>query len=218
MLVIVLIWLGGVLHLPELSFNDEATLHGMLYINPLARLFEFTTGMVTYLAFQKFQSVFNKLNHIVFSFLELFVIIVAGYLISHPTFVVILSPCFQGAGMQWLGHTSNMLVFPLVIIVFAFGRGWLARFFGSPPMIFLGEISFSVYLVHATVFGFYSKHWQIDKTSPDYLRYAICVAATLALAFMIWAFIEVPCRTVAKRWLRNGPEFLSYPLVSKERA
>jgi peptidoglycan/LPS O-acetylase OafA/YrhL len=65
-----LIWLGGVMHLSNVSENDEPTLHGLLYISPLARLFEFTTGMVTYLAFQRLQSVSLQLNDVVITFLE----------------------------------------------------------------------------------------------------------------------------------------------------
>src|SRR6185295_2799818 len=34
-LVIALIWLGEALHLPAMSQNDEPSLHGLLYINPL---------------------------------------------------------------------------------------------------------------------------------------------------------------------------------------
>jgi peptidoglycan/LPS O-acetylase OafA/YrhL len=203
MLVMALIWLGDVSRLPEVSEKDEPSLHGLLYINPLARLFEFTTGMVAYWAFQQLQSASSKLHDIVFCALEILVVIGAAYSIVSHTFVVLLSPYFQGVGMQWLAHASDVLLFPSVIIVFAFGRGSLSRFFGSPPMILLGEISFSVYLVHWTVFIFYSKHWQSDNISPDYLGLVICVTATVTLAFMIWATIEVPCRAAAKRWLKK---------------
>ncbi len=85
-------------------------------------------------------------------------------------------------------------------------------------MILLGEISFSIYLVHLTVFSFYWRHWQTDHTAPDYLGLAACVAATLALAFMIWAVIEVPSRSAAKRWLKRRSAFLSLPRVSEEQA
>ena len=119
--------------------------------------------------------------------------------------------------MEWLWFASDVLLFPLVVVVFAFGKGWLSHFFGSPPMIVLGDISFSVYLVHITVFTFYLRRWQIDDIGPDYLGLAICVAVTLALAFMIWVVVEVPCRTAAKRWLKKRSAFLSSPTVSEER-
>ncbi len=217
-LVMALIKLGSILQLPTLSQNDEPSLHGLLYINPLARLFEFITGMVAYSAFQRCQLVSHKLSDVVFTLLETLVVTLAVYSIFTHTSLMILAPYFQGAGIQWLVHTSDVLIFPLVIIVFAFGRGWLSSFFGSPPLVLLGEISFSVYLVHLTVFNFYVRHWQIDHTAPDYLGLAVCVAATFALAFVIWVIVEAPCRGAAKRWLKNRPSFISPPSVSQEEA
>jgi peptidoglycan/LPS O-acetylase OafA/YrhL len=209
-LVLALIWLGEALRLPDLSTKDEPSLHGLLYINPLARLFEFTTGMVTCLAFQYLNSTFDKRNssfmEVVFTFLEILVIAFVGYCFVTSAAIVFLAPYFQGAGVQWLEHAGNVLIFPPVLLVFAFGRGWLSRFFGSPPMILLGEISFSIYLVHTIVFSFYQKHWQLDQATPNYIGLAACVIATLALAFIIWIAIEVPCRTAAKQVLKTLPQ------------
>jgi peptidoglycan/LPS O-acetylase OafA/YrhL len=213
-LVIALIWLGGTLHLPDISQKDQPSLHGLLYINPLARLFEFTSGMVAYSAFQQLQSVSHKLIDVVFTFLEILVVTLAGYSFVTHASLVFLAPYFQGTGMQWLRHTSDVLIFPFVVFVFAFGRGWLSRFFGRPPMILLGEISFSIYLVHSTVFGFYLRHWRIDDTAPNYLGLVVCITATLALAFIICAIIEVPCRTAAKRWLQKRSPSQPAPIIS----
>jgi peptidoglycan/LPS O-acetylase OafA/YrhL len=102
--------------------------------------------------------------------------------------------------------------------MFAFGRGWLARFFGSPPLILLGELSFSIYLVHSTIFTFYNAYWRTDYIKPDYLGLAVCVTATIALSFAIWAVIEAPVRITAKRWLRKRSAMLPQLTESKEQA
>ena len=209
-LIIALIWLADFLHLPIESQKDEPSMNGLLYVSPLARLFEFTTGMVAYTAFQKLQSLSRKLNDFVFTSLEILVITLAGYSIVTFASLVFLAPYFSDTGMQWLGHASDVLIFPVVVVVFAFGRGWLSRLFGSTPMIFLGEISFSIYLVHALIFSFYSAHWQSDRSAPDYLGLVMCVAATLALSSMIWAVIEVPSRTAAKRWLKKRSALIAF--------
>lgn len=65
-LVFVLIKIGVLLNLPALSKNDEPTLHGLLYVSPLARLFEFTTGMVVCLAFGNIEPMSRAINHNVF--------------------------------------------------------------------------------------------------------------------------------------------------------
>ena len=69
-------------------------------------------------------------------------------------------------------------------------------------MVLLREISFSVYLVHVTVFWFYLNYWQTSR-EVDYCGFAICVAATLALSFLVWAAVEVPTLNAAKKWLRG---------------
>ena len=202
LLVVALIWLGGALHLPNVSTQDEPTLHGLLYINPLARLFEFVTGMVAYSAFRSLRSISDKLSGIVFTLLEISVIALTANCIVTNRSLVMLAPYFRGAGLQWLVHASDFCLFPFVIIVFAFGRGWLSRLLSVGPMILLGEISYSIYLLHLTIFSFYVAHFETNQAAPDYLGLVICVAATLALAFVMWAAIEVPCRAAAKHWLK----------------
>ena len=217
-LVMALIRFGEIMRLPAVSHSDEPTLHGLLYINPLARLFEFTTGMVAYLVFQKCQPASDELGEISFTLLEILALTLAAYSIVSGASRAILAQYFVGTGMQWLAHTSDVLIFPLVIVVFAFGRGWLSFFFGSPPLVLLGEISFSIYLVHLTIFDFYIRQRQIDHVGPDYLGLAVCLAATLALAFVIWVIVESPCRSAAKRWLKKSPAFMSPQSVGQEEA
>jgi peptidoglycan/LPS O-acetylase OafA/YrhL len=202
LLVVALIALGKALDLPNLSHHDVPTLHGLLYISPLARLFEFTTGMVVYTAFRRLQPAAAKVDVALFTLLELSAIGFAGYcIVSGSTATFLRRHCPDIAG-QWIGHSSDVFVFPFVILVFAFERGWLSRFFGSAPMMLLGEISYSIYLVHVTVFEFYLRRWMVSGTGPDYFGFAGCVAVTLVIAFTIWVFIEAPCRAAVKRWLR----------------
>lgn len=218
LLVMALIWLGGALHLPNVSTQDEPTLHGLLFINPLARLFEFVTGMVAYSAFRALRPISDKLSGIVFTLLEISIITLTTYSIVTNRSLVMLAPYFPGAGLQWLGHASDFCLFPFVIIVFAFGRGWLSRLLSIGPMILLGEISYSIYLLHQIVFFFYRAHFETNQVAPDYLGLAICVATTLALAFAMWAAIEVPCRAAAKHWLkdRSLPTSMRRPSIASE--
>jgi peptidoglycan/LPS O-acetylase OafA/YrhL len=216
-LVAALIWIGDALRLPVISPQGGPCLEGLLYINPLARLFEFATGMVAHSAFQYLRPMSQKLSGGVFTLLEILVVIVTSYSIVTRASQVLLASYFQGTGMEWLWFASDVFLFPIVVVVFAFGRGRLSHFFGSPPMVVMGEISYSVYLVHITVFAFYLRGRETD-ISPDYLGLAVCVAATLVLAFIIWVVVEVPCRTAAKQWLKRRSVFLSSPTVSEEQA
>jgi len=202
LIVFALIELGTLLHLPNFSQEDEATLHGLLYANPLARLFEFTTGMVTCLAYRRLQPLFSRLPDMLFTLLEILVAGMAWYSIASGSVVIFLRPYFQGAGLQWLGHAGDVFVFPFVIFIFAFGRGYLSRALSISPMVLLGEISYSVYLLHMIVFRLYGE-WHPNHVGPDYLGLVICITATLAFAYIMWSMIETSCRNAARRWSRS---------------
>ena len=66
-------------------------------------------------------------------------------------------------------------------------------------MVLLGELSYSVYLVHATVFSYYAQHLMASGNASDYAGLAVCVAISLGLAFLIWRLVETPARSMVKR-------------------
>jgi hypothetical protein len=74
---------------------------------------------------------------------------------------------------------------------------WLSR----REVVFVGLISYSLYLWHWPLFAF-SHYWQIFVQAP-WLRFALPVIAVL-LAYLSWKFVETPFRK--KRWLpgRSG--------------
>ena len=97
---------------------------------------------------------------------------------------------------------AGVFVFPLAILIFAFGRGYLSLALSIRPMVLLGEISYSVYLPHMVVFRLYGE-WYPNHVGPDYLGLVICITAILAFAYIMWSVIETQCRTAARRWSRS---------------
>jgi hypothetical protein len=86
-----------------------------------------------------------------------------------------------------------VLAFALLIAVMAWGRGPIAAMLRWKPLVLLGEISFSAYLVHRVLLHFYWEHF-----APDHGPWpiAIYVAVLLAASFVFWSFVEVPCRQI----------------------
>jgi peptidoglycan/LPS O-acetylase OafA/YrhL len=79
----------------------------------------------------------------------------------------------------------------------------VARILSTPAFVFLGEISFALYLVHLTVWsmmgGFNLEHSYIKQDSA--LNFLVCVILSLAIATILYKFIEVPYRkTLRKHW------------------
>jgi peptidoglycan/LPS O-acetylase OafA/YrhL len=209
LLVVALIGLVDVLHLAPISDKDEVTAHGLLYVNPLGRLFEFVTGMVVCSVYRWLLPQAARLSVAAFTALEILIISLAAYSVGTGLTVRLLIPLFHGTGMQWLGQAADVLIFPFVILIFACGRGWLSRCLGNAPMVLLGDMSYSIYLLHLTIFDYYYICCEVDHVAPDYAGVALSVAVILAMAFIILTFVEAPFRRAAKQWLRKKSKFTS---------
>lgn len=86
--------------------------------------------------------------------------------------------------------------FALLVFTMAWSRGFLSRFLATRPMVFLGEASFALYLVHRTVM------LAIDRTARGLgfdwpLLVALSLAGTLAASALLFLLVETPCR----RWI-----------------
>jgi peptidoglycan/LPS O-acetylase OafA/YrhL len=94
----------------------------------------------------------------------------------------------------------------VIILVFAYQAGLVSRLLSVKPLVHLGEISFSVYMVHEVVLSWagrflnphlygYSPHvWKI-------MAQVGIVLFILVLSDALFRYVEKPCRDLAKRYL-----------------
>ena len=190
--------------LPSLSTEDVVTAHGLIYINPLSRVFEFVTGMVAYSCFAALKPHARRFGLMTGSLLELTVLATVIYSIAKaPLERLAYWPGLVGWD-QWLGQASSLPTFPVLIAVLALQTGLVSRFLGSRLLVLLGELSYSIYLVHMGVYAVYVRHWMPAGSKPDYAGLAICLVVTLALSFTIWKLIETPARRAARLAVDGG--------------
>lgn len=194
---------------------------------PWPRLFEFVTGIVTALVWKRI-SPRVSVSVAVATATEAAVVALAIWF-THFAAVggqqLTTVPWLGVMGRLALVYTLSALVFALVIFVMAFHRGLLSRALAIPPMQLLGEISYSIYLLHYVLLLAYRADPGITKDmtgAQSYLAYWIVV---LMASFIVWTLVETP----ARRWLtglwprqtrsvpagRSGPTWLSpNPLVA----
>lgn len=94
-------------------------------------------------------------------------------------------------------------LFALLIYGLAKQEGIVAQILSTKTFVFLGEISFALYLTHLTVWqnmeGFNLEHPYIKQDSA--LNFLICVILSLAIATIFYKFIEVPYRkSLRAKW------------------
>ena len=104
------------------------------------------------------------------------------------------------AGDLWLDHGGLACVpFAALIVAMALREGIVARLLSQRPLVLLGEISFSLYLIHHPLLRLYLLHRTSLPDLPPLLAYVTFWTVSLLASYLSWRLIERPCR----RWLRG---------------
>lgn len=165
---------------------------GFYYTSPLGRLFEFVAGMAGALLWRR-QGHRFRFGMAASTGIELAVVLL---LLSFGLYYVTVAPAL---GISVEGMVSPVwfatlwytpIVSALVIWIFACGKGGLSYLLSTRPIIFLGEISYSIYLVHLPLRTFFAMHEA--SLAPIFGRGILIVYAVtvLAVASVSWWLIE----------------------------
>ena len=188
---------GRDLHLPDLTSitTDSPSLHGLLYISPLARLLEFAAGMATCSAFRWADPKVVKVPRWLFTVAEIAVIALVVWLLADHMFRGIALRVLPSSAEQYLLYCDAWPGACLTVFVFAFQRGAVSRVLSIGPALLLGEISYSLYLVHTTVFHVIVEFLDIKGI----VAFVLGCAVSLIVAWILWRAVEVPARTAVRR-------------------
>jgi peptidoglycan/LPS O-acetylase OafA/YrhL len=120
------------------------------------------------------------------------------------TFVAAILLSLFGGGPTSLspGPLAYFLVTGSVTtLVFLASRSWLA-FLRNPVLLFLGDISYPLYLVHQRV-GEEFLNLAYAHQLPAWLSIPLVLAVLLGIAWLIHQYVEVPARTVLRAKLQQ---------------
>ena len=117
--------------------------------------------------------------------------------------VMVLLPIFQySESTNFPGLSALLPVLGAAFIIFSGledGKSFMGRLLSLPPFVFIGKISYSLYLWHWPLIIF-SKYYAIRPLTSYELSSVI--AATIIIATLSWRFIETPFRS--KDFLSTG--------------
>ncbi|MEI6201741.1 MAG: acyltransferase [Enhydrobacter sp.] len=111
--------------------------------------------------------------------------------------------------LMWARTETGTVGIPFGAIIFgAAGAAGSFRLLASPAMVFLGDASYSMYILHIPV----SLWWKwiatkaLGLTVPPLLNFAVMVVLVIAIAALNQAYLEPPLRRwLLRRWpLRRG--------------
>ena len=201
-LVCGLITVINITHLPASSGLRET---GLLYINPLGRLFEFTLGMTTALLYRRLVTSLTC-TRVIGTVGEIGAVMLAVMCMAYSdrwATVIGQVSWISAAGAFWfreVGATAG--AFALVILMMALERGVLSRLLSTRPPVLLGEISFALYLLHPVLLTIFTDHARALLRVPNPILYALYWVLTLLTAHLVWVLIETPMRRFLVRGTR----------------
>lgn len=180
------------LHLPLNSdIATELTSASFLYAFPLARLFEFTFGMVCYVYWSDYLK-HIKITRLGASFLEIMVLIIL-FVWEGNFFVIINAVAASGSALHsWLFSVGSCVMFGILICTMANGQGMVGRFLSTNAMVFLGEISYAIYMLHQVLIKIFVNHAPSMSNELTLLLYIIALFSLCSAAFL---FVEKPLRS-----------------------
>ena len=198
-IVILLIQVSDLLQLPNCCNPMKGiTKEALLYIHPASRIFEFIFGMFIAAYLRK------KIGCVQWaefraSLYEIVAILLAGasmHFVSPLAIWVHTTRTSSGlsALSVWLVNSGSMFAFGFLIYIIAMGRGRVSAWLSHPLLVLLGEISFSVYLLHQILLNYYRANITFFPHLPNIFSLTIFWVILLLSSYLMWALIEMPSR------------------------
>jgi peptidoglycan/LPS O-acetylase OafA/YrhL len=196
------------LHLGFYDGADRLSIDALVYIHPLARLFEFVLGMAAGEAWRRFGAAAARIPVLVATLLELGALALglAGLTVFKDSAAAAFARGeISPATLKWLVASGSAPCFAVVAVVFAAGRGTVARLLSWRPFVVLGEISFALYLCHVLLFRALTTSGSIASYGGIGAQFAVYCAMVLGLSYALHMLVERPCQAALLARLTRRP-------------
>ncbi len=199
-------------HLPKMCYGLSQ--QSLIFTNPLVRILDFNLGMILAFIYFKTRDYFQK-SYWLNSLIEIFLVVYVACSVAVTPFVRTMLSNVSEPFAFWFANSAVVwLPFSLLILFCAYGKGLVSNLLLKPSLIFLGEISFSLYLCHFTFFLFYRARLVEHRSDFDFL---VFITLCLVSSYLGYRFIEKPARTFVERKLTSSEPKLSSLDVQSER-
>ncbi len=187
------------------KIDNNAEVLRLVLNSPFARLFEFTVGMFTAELYSRIKVVY-VLGRVAATAVEFVVLILVlmGMVMSLRWGDAIL-PYLGAPGKMWfIVGNSNVIFVALFILVIALGRGGISSFLSKRTFVFLGEISFSIYLLHQILMRVYSFYLEKFIELPVGVVFCYFIVLTFLGSYLLSETVEKPCQKFILSWGKCG--------------
>lgn len=201
-LVIFIIYMMAYIALTMIIEEDKSA--DYIYAAPPFRMIDFCLGILLYRFYrsEKGKQVYALITT-QFSTWQAHIADVAIVLLSAGMYYLSIytNPNFRCAALYWL---------PAVVSIFYFvasdqGKGWLTRLFHHKALLWLGSISFEIFICHSLCFrivqSIFIRMFGIDN---PYWEYKLIIALTLTIltSWIAKKFLVAPCSNYLKKYIK----------------
>ena len=182
---------------PVAFANQKITPRSILYINPITRVFEFIFGMcvASYWLKQKANSNRNYATLYELGAVFLVLLFMSSFFVNSVT-ESLKNTFFDPAFVLWIERSGGVFTFGLLIYVMAMGQGQVSKWLCNPFMVLLGEISYSLYLLHVPILSFYGQYFHPFPNISRFYLLVIFWIFILAASYLMWSLVEMPGRRI----------------------
>lgn len=170
------------------------SVRALMYINPLVRVFEFVLGMSCATLWMKYRN--QKVSPVLVTALEVGCIaLIAAYIANISHLIEPLKARHFGTMLHyWLLYDGNCFAFAALIYLCALQKGLVAKLLSNKVCVYLGEISYSIYLLHMIALVVYLQHAQQFSKINSPIVFAAYCAVVIGAAHLTYTYIEKPLR------------------------
>ena len=183
-------------------------------VNPLCRLFEFVTGMVVCLAYNRYAKTISW-SKAGATALELLAIAGVAFAVALTLiWQTHADTVWQEPLRIWLSYCGIAPLYAFLIYVFAIQKGHISQLLTKKAFVKMGELSFSIYLFHLPILLYFSDSY--ERRRPGSLVPTIAIACTLCFIVAVANFIliENPARRFILGWWKKFQTKSNESLVS----
>ena len=170
----------------------------LFYINPAFRIVDFICGM---LLFHLYKILKNKEN----------ISFALATLLETTSVAVMIAFVYAGINLgvsnAWRCDIFYIIPMSFVILTFSLERGAISRAMSNKVFVFLGEASFSLYMIHTTIFAMFYLHiYQYFYAAhvSSYTTLAYLLAFCVISSCIVYEFFEKPMNNYLKRFYKRN--------------
>lgn len=175
--------------------TDVVSIASWVYICPPAHLVEFVLGMVAAQAWTTYGHLIRgKEWATVAELVGVALILYGSAKVPALAWHIEALGYISAPTRSWLTVSGAAPFYAAALFLLSSRKGNVSTALSYWPLVWLGKISFSMYLVHQILERVLQLHPEWLGSTPMLVQFAAYWVATIALSWALWRFVEIPGR------------------------